>query len=357
MEPPRPIKRSEKAGLPPGSLVYVGRAKAVSGPPRITVIEYGPDHFAEQTLQAVTDLHPLKPTPMVTWINVDGVANPQILKAFGETFSLHPLLLEDILNTDQRPKCEFTETNIYAILKMFEFDTVKQQILTEQVSLVVGENYLITFLEEVGDEFDAIRERLHINHSKFRTSGPDYLAYSLIDTVVDRYFIVLETMGEALDILEAQIESGYDPKLLKRIHRIKREMIFLRKYIWPVREVVTTLQHADTPLLPDVIRPYLRDVYEHTIQVMDTLDTYRDLLAGIQDLYLSIASNRLNEIMKILTIISTIFIPLTFITGVYGMNFLYMPELSWRWGYFTVWLVMLLIAGGMILFVRRKQWL
>jgi magnesium transporter len=350
------IQRSAKVGLPPGSLVYVGRKKEALTPTRITVIEYDAEYFREREVGSPRELFPLKPAPVVTWINVDGVSNPEILKSFGEAFNLHSLLLEDILNTDQRPKCEFTERNIYTILKMFEFEPNRHRILAEQVSLVLGENYLISFLEEVGGEFEPVRERIRSDHSRFRKSGPGYLAYSLLDTVVDRYFLTLEAIGESLDSLEDSLGRMATANALQRIHEIKRELIFLRKYIWPVREVVTALQHADSPLLPDSIQPYLRDVYEHTVQVMDGLETYRDLLSGIQDLYLSMTSNRLNDIMRVLTVISTIFIPLTFIAGVYGMNFHYMPELGWKWAYPAVWLVMILVAMGMIAFFRRKKW-
>lgn len=350
------VKRSAKAGLPPGSLVYVGRAKACLGPTRITVIEYDSGAYSEREVSDPKDLLPLKPAPTVTWINVDSIQDAETLKAFGEAFQLEPLLMEDILNTDQRPKCEITKKNIYIILKMFDFEVQENQIFSEQVSLVLGENYLITFQEEVGEEFDPIRERIRQNHSKFRSGGTGYLAYSLLDTIVDRYFLVLENIGEALDKIENRLDRHHTPNVLKKIHHLKRELIFLRKAIWPVREVINSLQHADSSLIQEEMQPYLRDVYEHTIQVMDSLETYRDLLGGMQDLFLSITSNRLNEIMKVLTVISTIFIPLTFIVGVYGMNFHYMPELDWKWGYFVVWAIMIMIGVGMGLFFRSKKW-
>jgi magnesium transporter len=347
--------RAKKLGLPPGSLVYLGQHgkdhRAV-----ITVMEYNGDILNERQVNSVAELLPINPA-MTTWINVDGVHDEAVLAEFGQAFKLHPLLLEDILNTDQRPKAEFMENLVYVILKMFDFDRMSQRLLPEQVSLVVGPHFLISFLEEQGDEFDLIRERLRGNSSRLRQGGSSYLAYSLIDTVVDRYFLSLEKIGETLESMEESLIQEPPPNILKEVHHIKREMIFLRKYTWPVREVVSALQHADTEILTPQTQVYLRDVYEHTIQVMDTLETYRDLLAGTQDLYLSVLSNRMNEIMKVLTVMSSLFIPLTFIVGLYGMNFKYMPELSMRWGYPAVWLVMLLIVWGMLRFFRRRGWI
>jgi magnesium transporter len=349
-------QRSRKAGLPPGSLVYIGHNTQPTSA-RITVMEFSADHFEERVIQHPDELLTLKPAPTVTWVNVDGVHQEGLLAELGQIFKLHPLLLEDVLNTEQRPKCEQTQQHVYIILKMFDFDETRQEVLTEQVSLVLGSNLLITFLEQSGEEFDSIRERLRLAGSRLRRGGADYLAYSLIDSVVDRYFTVLEKIGTCLEELEDRVLIQMPHDTLGRLHHIKRELIFLRKYIWPVREVISALQHSDSEHLSDAIQPYLRDVYDHTIQAMDTLETYRDLLSGIQDLYHSILSNRMNEIMKVLTIISTLFIPLTFIVGVYGMNFHFMPELEIPWAYPAVWLVMIAIAISMLFFFRRRHWL
>jgi len=349
-------RRSRKVGLPPGSLIYIGQRKKSLHPTRITVMEYNGDYCEEREVSKLQDILPLKPAPIVTWINVDAVQDENLLAEFGTAFNLHPLLLEDILNTDQRPKCEHMENAIYVIFKMFDFDGDREEISTEQVSLVIGPNFLITFQEELGDEFDPIRERLRANSQRLRKGGTGYLAYSLIDTVVDRYFLVLEKVGEALEVIEEKLINAKPADLLNRVHHIKRELIFLRKNIWPVREVISSLQHSDSEIITEPVQMYFRDVYDHTIQVMDTLETYRDLLGGIQDLYLSIISNRMNEIMKVLTVISTIFIPLTFIVGVYGMNFHYMPELSVEWAYPAVWMAMILIAAGMVTYFKRQGW-
>jgi len=347
--------RAKKLGLPAGSLIYLGKHppdhRAV-----ITVMEYDGDVLNERQLDSLEGLLPLNPD-LTTWINIDGVHDEATLAGFGQAFNLHPLLLEDMLNTDQRPKVELMEDRLYVILKLFNFDPIQKRLLPEQVSMVIGPNFLLTFEEERGEEFDVIRERLRGGSQRLRVGGPGYLAYSLIDTVVDHYFLALEQIGECLESLEEGLMQEVPPNILQEVHHIKREMIFLRKYIWPVREVVSALQHADTQLLTQQTQLYMRDVYEHTIQVMDTLETYRDLLAGTQDLYLSVLSNRMNEIMKVLTVMSSLFIPLTFIVGVYGMNFKYMPELTAHWGYPAVWAVMLGIVWGMLRFFRRRQWI
>lgn len=348
--------RSRKTGLPPGSLIYIGKKKKGTVATRITVIEYSETHFSEREVNSVQELLPLKESPVVTWINMDGVQDEEKLAEFGKAFKLHPLLQEDILNTEQRPKCEYMENTIYVILKMFDFETKRQEIITEQVSMVIGSNFLLTFQEEVGDEFDSIRERLRATSQRLRKGGTGYLAYSLIDSVVDRYFVVLDKIGECLEDIESRLSDAEPPNILSKVHHLKRELIFLRKNIWPVRDIVNSLQHSDSEILSDQTKIYMRDVYDHSVQVMDTLETYRDLLSGIQELYLSILSNRMNEIMKVLTIISTIFIPLTFIVGVYGMNFEYMPELRVKWAYPAVWGLMILMAASMVTYFRRKRW-
>jgi magnesium transporter len=348
--------RSRKVGLPPGSLVYVGKQ---TGPEqtRITVIEYDGEHIQEREVATPEALLPLKPPPVVTWINVDGIRDEKLLETFGQLFALNPLLLEDILNTEQRPKCEVTENYLYIILKMFDFAPDKQDIVAEQVSLILGSHLILTFQEEIGDEFDPIRDRLRVGGHRIRTSGAGYLLYNMLDAVVDRYFIVLEKVGQCLEDIEESLLLQMPPDTLQQLHHLKRELIFLRKHLWPVREVITTLQHSDSTLLSDQTQMYLRDIYDHTIQAMDTLETYRDLLGGVQDLYHSTISNRMNEIMKVLTIISTLFIPLTFIVGVYGMNFKYMPELEQQWGYPAVWVMMIVISVAMYFFFKRRHWI
>ncbi len=349
--------RALKAGLPPGSLVYIGRSKkAASAETRITLMTFENGTVSEQEVQSVADLVPLKPAPAITWINVDAVHDAKLLAEFGEAFHLNPLLLEDILNTEQRPKSEHLEGLTYVILKLFDFQAQQEEILSEQVSIVLGDNFILSFMEEVSDEFEPLRIRLRTNSQRLSTLGTGYLAYSLLDSIVDSYFGVLEKIGERLEYLEDTLGGEQPPNILQNVHRLRRELIFLRKNIWPVRDMINMLQHLDSEkLIP--VQPYLRDVYDHTIQVMDTLESYRDLLSGIQDLYLSVLSYRMNDVMKVLTVMSSIFIPLMFIVGVYGMNFKYMPELESHWGYPLTWTFMILTALGMLAYFRHKRWI
>lgn len=350
--------RSHKAGLPPGTLVYVGRSKKdIHLPPRITLMEFDGERLNEREVKTLSDVLPLKPLPTISWLHVDALHDESLLTEFGEAFHLNQLLLEDILNTEQRPKHEAIAPFDYIILKIFDFDAQLEEIATEQVSIVIGENFLLTFMEEVGNEFEPVRERLRNGSHRLRSLGPGYLAYSLLDTIVDGYFNVLEKIGERLEELEGSLVEEQPPNILQNVHRLRRELIFLRKNVWPVREIINNLQHSETDVLNTQIRPYLRDLYDHTIQVMDTLESYRDLLASIQDLYLSVLSYRMNDVIKVLTVISTIFIPLTFIVGVYGMNFRFMPELDSPWGYPAIWLVMLTLAVCMLFYFRRKHWI
>lgn len=350
--------RARKTGLPPGTLVYVGRSKkGLDHPPRITVMVFDGETPEEKEIQSLSEILPLKPSPAITWINVDAIHNEALLAQFGKAFQLNPLLLEDILNTEQRPKAEHLDSLTYIILKIFDFNPKLEEIFTEQVSIVLGANFVLTFMEEIGDEFDPIRERLRSSNRRLRSLGPGYLAHMLLDTIVDGYFNVLEKIGERLEGLEGSLSDEQPPNILQNVHRLKRELIFLRKNVWPVREIINRLQHEQSDTLNEGIQPYLRDLYDHTIQVMDTLESYRDLLGGIQDLYLSVLSYRMNDVMKVLTVMSSIFIPLTFIVGVYGMNFKYMPELDQPWGYPVVCLLMALIAIGLLVFFRRKRWI
>jgi magnesium transporter len=349
-------ERAQKAGLPPGSLVYLGK-KSGEQPSRISMMSFSGDYFDEQQVDSPEVLPLLLSPPTTTWINVDGIHREGWLAAFGQRFQLNSLLMEDILNTDHRPKQEEADTCIYIILKIFDFNPQTQELLSEQVSIVLGDHLLITFMEEEANEFEPLRQRIRNGSQRLRNGGAGYLAYAVLDIVVDSYFNALEKMGTCLEDIEEHILTQTSGDSLQQVHHIKRELIFLRKHIWPVRELLASLQHSDSPLLPATIQPYLRDIHDHIIQIIDTLETYRDLLGGIQDLYHAIQGNRMNEIMKVLTIISTLFIPLTFIVGVYGMNFEFMPELHTRWGYPLAWLVMILIAVAMLLFFKRRKWL
>jgi magnesium transporter len=347
--------REKKIGLPPGTPVFVGEKKAEKV--RISYLDYDEAQFQEKEVESVEECFPFKDTPTVTWVNMDGIHEADNIKKIGEHFSLHPLILEDILNTQQRPKMEEFEHYTYIVMKMLYYDEEIKEIMGEQVSLIVGENYVISFQEREGDIFESIRERIRSGKGRIRRRGADYLAYSLLDAIVDNYFIILEKIGERLEELEDKVVSDPNPETLHEIHTLKREMIFLRKSVWPLREIINSLARGESSLVKESTQIYLRDVYDHTIQVIDTVETYRDMLSGMHDTYLSSVSNRMNEIMKVLTIIATIFIPLTFIAGIYGMNFKFMPELEWRWAYFVVWSVILVVAVVMVIFFRRKKWL
>ncbi|MFQ6052090.1 MAG: magnesium/cobalt transporter CorA [Candidatus Hydrothermarchaeota archaeon] len=348
-------KRSEKVGLPPGTLVHIGEKKTEKV--RITIIDYDETNFEEKQIKTVEECFPFKDKSTVTWINIDGIHDLEIIKKIGRHFDLHPLILEDIVNTEQRPKTEDFGDYIYIILKMLYYNEKEDEIQAEQVSLILGANFVISFQERKGDLFSPIRERIASGKGRIRKMGADYLTYALIDTIVDSYFIILEKLGEKIESMEEELVANPTPETLRAIDHSKREMISLRKSVWPLREIVSLLERGESILIHESTRIYLRDVYDHTIQVIDTIETSRDTLSGMLDIYLSSISNRMNQVMKVLTIIATIFIPLTFIAGIYGMNFGYMPELESPWGYPVVLLVMVGIGISMLVYFKRKKWL
>jgi len=354
-EPVRKVKTSRKAGLPPGTMVYVGNKTEEA--PRITVIDYNESEFQEEEVPCPEDCFPFKDKPTVTWINIDGLRQLDVIEKIGKNFGFHPLVLEDIVNTYQRPKMEDFGDYIFLVLKMLTYDERKEKIVIEQVSLILGEGYVISFQEKIGDIFEPIRKRLREAKGRIRKSGSDYLVYTLIDSLVDSYFTILENLGDRVEDLEDDLLSHPEPESLQAVHNLKKELLRLKKSVWPMREVISGLERGDSQLISDSTGIYFRDVYDHTIQVIDTVETYRDVASGMVDTYLSSLSNRMNEVMKVLTIIATIFIPLTFIAGVYGMNFQHMPELKWYWGYPAVLGLMLLVFLGMVAYFRRKKWL
>ncbi|MBC8249301.1 MAG: magnesium/cobalt transporter CorA [Anaerolineales bacterium] len=348
-------KTSKKAGLPPGDLVHIGEKRAEEV--KITIVDYDEACFQEIEAKTIEECFPFRDKPTVTWINIDGIHQIEIMEKLGDSFGLHPLVLEDILNTGQRPKLEDFGDYIYIALKMFYPEDENDEIAEEQLSLILGPKFVISFQEVVGDVFNPVRERIRSGIGRIRKMGADYLAYALIDSVVDNYFLVLEELGEKIEFLEEELVTNPTTETLQIIHKLKREMVFLRKSVWPFREVISSLERGESALIQESTAIYLRDVYDHTIQVIDTVETFRDIISGMLDIYLSSVSNRMNEVMKVLTIIATIFIPLTLIAGIYGMNFQYMPELGWRWGYPLVWLIMLVIGTLMLVYFRRKRWM
>jgi magnesium transporter len=347
--------QSSKAGLPPGTLVHIG-SKPPTDNASIHTLTYSQDAFNESTSYHHDKCVNLKCGSGVTWINVEGVHNVDLIRQFGDCYGLHPLVLEDIVNATQRPKIEDYGDYIFIVIRMIGLKGGR--IETEQVSLVVGSNYVISFQEGVeGDTFSNVRERIRTSRGRIRSMGADYLAYSLIDSIVDGYFTVLEGMGELLEDIEEELAKGPLPIIMKRIIALKREIIFMRKSIWPLREVTASLERGESPLISAPARIYFRDIYDHTIQIIDGIETYRDLLSGLLELYLSSISNRTNEVMRFLTVIGTIFLPLTFLVGVYGMNFKNMPELEWHFGYHLLWLFMIAVAILMVWYFKRKRWL
>jgi magnesium transporter len=359
---PRFIKRvSKKKGLMPGSLVYVGDKAGTE--PRISVIDYDEQRLTTADHITVENALEYLDKKTITWIDLCGVHDVDLVRRLGEAYELHSLVQEDILNTGQRPKFEESDDYLFLVLKMLHPDREDDRIEVEQVSFVIGPNYVISFQEKEGDVFDPVRERLRKTVPRVRFLGADYLAYALIDAVVDGYFLILETMGEKIEQVEERLLDEPKPEDLEQVHELKRELLIMRKAVWPLREVIGAISRSESKLIHAYTFPYLRDLYEHTIQVIDTIETFRDMVSGLLDLYLTSVSNRMNEIMKVLTIIATIFIPLGFLAGVYGMNFdtgsspFNMPELHYRFGYPIFWLVALLIGGGLFLFFRKRRWL
>ncbi len=353
---PRLVKRrSKKAGLPPGTLVHIGEKKAETL--KITVMDYDEAHFEEREIKTIEECFVFKDAPTVTWINIDGLHQIEILEKLGVCYGFHPLVLEDILNTDQRPKMEDYGDYLYIVLRMLKYNDQSSEIETEQVSLILGQNFVFSFQEKQGDVFDPIRERIRNSKGRIRKMGADYLAYALLDSIVDNYFMIMEKLGETIEFLEEELVTQPVPETLQTIHRLKRELIFLRKAVWPLREVISSLERGELVLVKETTRIYLRDVYDHTIQVIDTIETFRDMISGMLDIYLSSVSNRLNSVMKVLTIIATIFMPLTFLAGIYGMNFKHFPEVEWRWGYPFFWLLVVAISAFMLSYFKKKRWL
>jgi len=349
-------RRSTKTGLPPGSLIHIGNPSRA--PVEVTLIDYDRDQIQERRIDAIKECFPFKETEAVTWINIDGLHQVELVQALDDSFGIHPLILEDILNTQARPKSEEHESYLYFLVKMLRYDMDSQCVQTEQLSLIVGDNYLISLQEEAANDiFDPVRKRLRDSRGRIRRKRADYLAYVLLDTVVDHNFLVLEQLGDRIEDLEDDLLAHPEADNLQEIQRLKREILSLRHAIWPLRELISGLYKEESPLIQEETRLYFKDVHDHVIQIIETIELFRELVAGMLEIYRSNLSSRMNEVMKVLTIFSTIFIPLTFVVGVYGMNFEYMPELKWGWGYAALWIIMGIVTGIMLLFFRRKKWL
>jgi len=347
-------KRSHKSGMAPGTMMHTGEKK--QDKIRITVANYNERSATfDECKTAEEAIKKSKGHGYVTWINVDGLHDLDSIRKIGEKYKLHPLLLEDIVSTDQRPKVEDYGNYIFIVMRMLQ-RSEKGKILSEQFSLVLGPDYVISFQETQGDCFDPIRNRIGHAQGNIRKNGADYLCYTLMDSIVDNYFVILEEFGEHIEKLEMKIIENADSKTVQTLNHMKREAIMIRKSVWPLREVINNLVRG-YPVIKKPTILYLRDVYDHTIQIIDNVETYRDMLSSMLDIYLSSVSNRMNEVMKVLTIIATIFIPLTFLTGVYGMNFHYMPELTWHYGYFILLGLMAVVVIFMLSYFKRKKWM
>lgn len=350
------LRRRTPPGAPPGTL----KSDPALPGPKMKIIAYGPDRFEERDSACLDDVVRCLEGYTVTWLNVDGLGDARIVAEIGKAFGLHPLALEDVLHTHQRAKVEDYKDYLFITSRMVN---QTDHIETEQLSLFMGKNFVLTFQEYPGDSFDELRERLRKGSGNLRQSGPDYLVYAILDAVIDAFFPVLDTYGEALDEMEEEVVSSPDVDSIARIHDIKNDLILMRRAIWPQREAINTLLRDPHFMLKDETRFHLRDCYDHTVQIIDLVEVYRDIASGLTDLYVSSVSNRMNEVMKVLTIIATIFIPLTFVTSIYGMNFntavsrWNMPELNAYYGYVGVWAVMLGVAVGMVYFFWRKGWL
>ena len=348
-------KRSKKAGLAPGTPVHVGEQKMDKS--RITVISYDEKGYEENTISDISECFPKVQSSQTTWISVKGLHDIASLQQLATFLNIHALVVEDVVNTHQRPKVEEYDPYLFMVLKRVEYTPENQNLSIEQVSLILGPQFLLSFEEGPKEIFESVRNRIRAGKGRMRKLGADYLAYALLDSVVDHYFVVVEHLGEAIEILEEELVHAPKEETLQTLHRLKRDIITIRKTVWPLREIVASLERGDLPVLTPQTTLYFRDVYDHTIQVIEAVETYRDMLASILDLYLTTLSNRLNETMKVLTMMATVFIPLTLIAGIYGMNFKYMPELEWPWGYPVVLGIMAALAGGMLWFFKRKGWL
>lgn len=349
------IKRSRKAGMPPGSLVNLNTDP--SGDTSITVFALTEKGLLERRFEDHAAFASFDAPAQLRWIDVDGLGSIATIAALGEQFGIHALALEDILNPSQRPKIEEYENNICLVVRMLYFMPECREVTTEQISFVVSDGVVLSFQEKGGDVFDKLRARLRKDNGTRRRFSADYLLYSLLDAIIDHYFVVLEELGEQIEALEQEFVVDPNPNALTRLHHFKTEMIYLRRSVWPMREVINALQHSEAEFMNVETRPFLNDLYDHIVSVIESVEIMREILSEMLDIYLSSVSQRMNQVVKVLTVISTIFMPLTFLVGVYGMNFDVMPELRWRWGYPVVWGVMLTVVVSMLVLFRRKKWI
>ena len=349
-------KRISKKGLAPGTLLFTGQKKMAEVD--LTLILYNKDHFEEKTLKNSAEfIESSKGFTGIIWLNIDGLHDEKTIEEVCSQIDIHKLTIEDLISVDQRPKIDEHTDYLHVVLKMLTMDVVDETIDYEQLSFILKGNVLITFQEKTGDVFHSVRERIKNESGLVRKRGADYLLYALIDTVVDHYFVILEALGEKIDDLETVLLDHPDKSTLNQLHLFRREMLTLRRSIYPLREVISRFEKLDNPIIHEDTKIFIRDLYDHTIRVIETIEILRDMASGLLDLYMNSVSNKMNEVMKVLTIMASIFIPLTFIAGIYGMNFEHMPELHYKYGYFAVWVVMVTLVIGMLIYFKRKKWL
>ena len=348
-------KNRKKPGSAPGTLNYFGEKRIDKA--KIELIDFNRTRVTEKSLEKIEDCFEFKNNKSNTWINIAGLHQTDIIEKIGEKYKIHPLVLEDILNFNQRPKFEEFDNYIFVVLKMLHYDEDKHEIDSGQVSLIITRDSVISFQEIEEDVFEPVRQRIRKGKGRIRKMGNDYLAYALIDAIIDNYFPILEKIGDKLESAEKDLLDNSSSRTLNSIHKIKRELILMRKSIWPLREAINGLARSESKLFNKQTEKFLKDVYDHTLQIIDNIETLKEVASGMVDTYMSNISNKMNEVMKTLTIIATIFIPLTFIAGIYGMNFANIPELQWRFGYLYVWIIMVLVALIMVIFFKKRKWI
>ena len=342
-------------GQIPGSVIYTGKKDKQKL--FIESFDYNKEQCTEKTLNTVQESFEYKLTDSITWINLNGLNHVGEIEKLGEHYDLHPLVLEDIVNISQRPKIDAYDNYLFVVLKMLYYDA-NEKIVSEQVSFVLGKNYVLSFQESEGDVFNSVRNRIRHAKGRVRSMQADYLLYVLIDAVVDHYFSVIETLGDKIEDFETAIFSGeVDDDISQKIQNLKREILRVRRGIFPLREVINRIEKNENKLIHKKTITYYRDVYDHLIQVSENIDIYREMIWSLMDMYMTTISNKMNEVMKVLTIMASIFIPLTFIAGIYGMNFEYIPELQYKYSYFILWGVMIVLFIGMLIYFKRRKWL
>lgn len=346
---------SDKKGLGPGTLVHVGDIHQTVT--RMTIVDYDLDHYEQHPVSSLEEISAYRDKKSITWVNVEGLCDASIVESIGHMFDIHPLVLEDILNTHQRPKLEEHDNFIFVVLKCLMPGEIQFSVNYEQISLLLMDNFIFTFKEKADSLLAPVLKRIEKSHGRIRSMKSDYLMYAILDAIIDQNFEIMDQLDETLISLEDQIFSNPNPILLSRIHEIKMEVIKMRRYIAPIRDLTAGLLRSESELIEESTRIYLRDVHDHVLRIIESIETHRDILSSLLEIYLSSISSKLNEVMKVLTVFASIFIPLTFITGIYGMNFENMPVLKSPWGYPAIWGVFITISAGLLYYFKRKGWI